>query len=189
MSALEGFCVCNRRYKLAIVNVVATANLRQEVDLDAVSKLPNVLYDFDIYPCAYFKDETMKGKVSIFGSGKMISIGTMSESDAFADLNHVAQTLWEAEIIKPTSLDLKIRNIVATLDLGRPIDLERLTHQLKGIVYEPEQFPGAIYRPSSGKDVSALIFASGKIVLAGIRSGKLVPILAKQITKEIDLVS
>lgn len=177
--------MCNRRYKLAIVNVVATSNLRQEVDLDAVCKLPNVLYDSDIYHCAYFKDENMKGKVSIFGSGKMISIGTKSESDAFADLNHVAQTLWEAEIIKPTSLDLKVRNIVATLDLGRRIDLERLAGQLRGMIYEPEQFPGAIYRPTSRKDMTALIFASGKIVLPGIRCRKLVPIFAKQIAKDI----
>ncbi len=56
-------------------------------------------------------------------------------------------------------------------------------------MYEPEQFPGAIYKPISEVNVTALIFASGKIVLAGIRSSESIPLLAKEITKEIGLVS
>jgi len=61
-----------------IVNVVATAALNQRLDLDELGKFREILHDPSIYGgrAAYFKSPNMKGKVSIFASGKMISVGT-----------------------------------------------------------------------------------------------------------------
>ena len=71
-------------------------------------------------------------------------------------------------IIKPIQLMVKIRNIVAVLHIGDPIDLENLSVVIDGI-YEPEQFPGMIVKNDTPK-VTYLIFNSGKIVIAGSRT-------------------
>ena len=51
----------------------------------------------------------------------------------------------------------------------RAINLEEMQTVAPGIVYEPEQFPGAIFRPIDSV-VTVLVFASGKMVVAGLRS-------------------
>jgi TATA-box binding protein (TBP) (component of TFIID and TFIIIB) len=71
--------------RTTIVNVVATADLNQEVDLFELANLKEIVYDSEIYGgrVAYFKLSDMEGKVSIFSSGKMISVGTKSDKTAF----------------------------------------------------------------------------------------------------------
>jgi TATA-box binding protein (TBP) (component of TFIID and TFIIIB) len=67
--------------KTEIVNLVATATLGERIDLEGIATLPFVSYDPARYFCAYFKDETMEAKVSIFTSGKMIAVGAKSNKD------------------------------------------------------------------------------------------------------------
>ena len=66
--------------------------------------------------------------------------------------------------------DFKVQNIVGSCDVGFPISLESLssTHESFS-TYEPELFPGLIYRMQIPKIV-LLIFASGKIVLTGAKN-------------------
>ena len=65
--------------KVEIVNLVATATLGESVSLEELAALPFITYNPSRYFCAYFKDETMEAKVSIFTSGKMIAVGTNIE--------------------------------------------------------------------------------------------------------------
>ena len=65
--------------------------------------------------------------------------------------------------------DIHIQNIVASGDLSGRIDLEKTTYALKKTMYEPEQFPGLIYRMDDPRTVM-LLFASGKFVCTGARS-------------------
>lgn len=155
--------------KIEIVNVVATANLNQQLHLGEVGRLQDALYDFDIYPCAYFKHPSMFCKVSVFDSGKMISIGTKKVEQADHDLKYVCKRLIEARMIKPVNIETKIRNMVATVDLGLPIDLEEIAKTFGSTIYEPEHFSGVIWRPSDRRN-AILVFASGKLIIAGIRS-------------------
>src|SRR2546425_12880017 len=62
--------------KLNVVNLIATAELKQRVDLESLSRVSGFRYDPAVYRCAYFNDEVTRGKVSIFGTGKMISVAT-----------------------------------------------------------------------------------------------------------------
>src|SRR6266581_3539043 len=62
--------------KLEIVNVAATAELNQFINLGLLVSVEGFVYNPDVYRCAYLKDENTRGKVSIFVSGKMISVGT-----------------------------------------------------------------------------------------------------------------
>jgi len=62
--------------KLTVVNTVATSDLGQFIDLERLTGAEGFLYDRAVYNCAYFKDEKTRAKVSIFTTGKMISVGT-----------------------------------------------------------------------------------------------------------------
>ncbi|MGB9842229.1 MAG: TATA box-binding protein, partial [Candidatus Bathyarchaeales archaeon] len=59
-------------------------------------------------------------------------------------------------------------NIVASAGLGGMIDLEKAAYTLGKTMYEPEQFPGLIYRMDEPK-VVILLFASGKLVCTGAK--------------------
>jgi transcription initiation factor TFIID TATA-box-binding protein len=61
-----------------------------------------------------------------------------------------------------------IQNIVASAELGGEIDLESLVYKLNRIMYEPEQFPGAVYRMDE-LQVVFLIFSAGKLVCVGAK--------------------
>jgi len=65
--------------------------------------------------------------------------------------------------------DVEVQNIVASVGLGGRVDLEKTTYSLKHTMYEPEQFPGLIYRMDDPK-VVILIFSTGKLVCTGAKN-------------------
>ena len=154
-----------------IVNVVVTAFLNQKPDFEELRKCKEIFQDPEVYGgrVAYFKKEKMQGSVSIFTSGKMIGVGTKSEREAFNELETTVQFLAEKGYIKPVKISPKIRNIVVTADFKRSLNLRRLSDASKAI-YEPKQFPGAILRLKSPYKTSILVFASGKVVVTGLRN-------------------
>lgn len=156
--------------ELEIVNLVATADLRQPVDLILFSKLDYTIHDQEKYGgrVAYLKTPEMHGKVTIFPSGKLISVGTKSPEQAQQDLVDTVDILVSNGLINPAKVEAEIRNLVAVQHLENTVDLERLAFVTDGI-YEPEQFPGLILRQDEPK-VTYLIFHSGKIVVVGSRS-------------------
>jgi len=156
-----------------IVNVVATAALNQEVDLYELGKSREILYDPDVYGgrVAYFKSSNMEGKVSVFSSGKMISMGTKTEERALHELELAKKFLIEKGLIKQISLHPKTQNMVVTANLGETIDLEELSNNYK-MIYQPEQFPGGILRIVKPHKATILIFTSGKTVITGLKSSK-----------------
>jgi len=156
--------------EIEIVNVVATADLEQPVDLVEISKLPYMIYNPEKYGgrVAYLKTPAMKGKVSIFFSGKLISVGTKSPEQSQKDLDVTVKLLVSEGSIKPVNIDAKLRNIVAVQNIGTTVDLEEMALIVNSI-YEPEQFPGLILRQDIPK-VTYLVFSSGKIVIAGSKS-------------------
>jgi len=127
----------------------------------------------------------MKGKVSIFASGKLISIGTKKEKDAIDDLEYVVRRLKRADIIKRVDIKIKIQNLVAMVNFNNPINLTMLANDIPDVVFEPEQFPGAIYHLDTSLGVTVLIFSSGKLVLLGMKSSKLINQLVKHVVKLI----
>jgi len=159
--------------KVSIVNVVATAALDQEVDLDDLGKHGEILHDSEVYGgrVAYFTPPIGKGKVSIFVSGKMISVGTKSEAEAFHALECAKAFLVEKGYVKPVVLKRLVQNIVAVADFEENVNLERLAQDYK-VIYEPEQFPGGIFRMEGQIRATVLIYASGKAVIAGLKSSK-----------------
>ncbi len=61
---------------------------------------------------------------------------------------------------------IKIQNIVVSADLHATIDLYALSKNVKEVDYEPEQFPGAIFRVKEPKAV-IILFKNGKLICTG----------------------
>ena len=154
---------------IRIENVVASASLNQRLDLNAIVKgNPWVEYRPDQFPGLVFRIKRPKTTTLIFSSGKMICTGAKSEKEAKRAIKKVVLELKKSGIIIIGKPEIKIVNMVASANLAGIIDLERSTYSLGRTMYEPEQFPGLIYRMDVPKIV-ILIFASGKLVCTGAK--------------------
>ena len=154
---------------IKIENVVASATLNQRVDLNAVVKgYPGVEYRPEQFPGLVFRLKRPKTATLIFNSGKMVCTGAKSEKEARRAVLKVIRELKKSGIVIISKPELKIQNIVASANLGGMIDLEKAAYTLGRTMYEPEQFPGLIYRMDDPK-VVILLFASGKLVCTGAK--------------------
>lgn len=154
---------------ISIENVVASATLNQKVDLNAVVKgYPGVEYRPEQFPGLVFRLKRPKTATLIFSSGKMVCTGSKSEKEARRAVMKVIKELKKSGIIIIGKPELKIQNIVASAGLNGMIDLEKAAYTLGRTMYEPEQFPGLIYRMEEPK-VVVLLFASGKLVCTGAK--------------------
>ena len=125
----------------------------------------------------------------IFRSGKIIVTDVNSINQAESACREFRKVI-EKIGLKPKefgAMEFKVRNIMATCQIGFQIRLEELSYSHSDFVsYEPEVFPGLVYRLDR-TEVVVLIFSSGKIVLTGSKkvSGltnaltKLYPILVE----------
>jgi transcription initiation factor TFIID TATA-box-binding protein len=151
-----------------IQNVVAAATLNQKVDLKAVVKsFPGVEYRPEQFPGLVFRLKRPKTATLIFNSGKMVCTGARSEKESRRAVMRVVKELKKSGIVIIRKPDLKVVNIVASASLGGRIELEEAS-ALGKTMYEPEQFPGLIYRMDEPK-VVMLIFASGNLVCTGAK--------------------
>lgn len=152
-----------------IENVVASATLKQTIDLGSVVRaFPSVEYRPEQFPGLVFRLKKPKAATLIFGSGKMVCTGAKSEKQAKRAVRRVVQELKNNGIIIVGKAVIQVQNIVASASLGGRIDLEKSVFSLGRTMYEPEQFPGLIYRMEEPK-VVILLFASGKLVCTGAK--------------------
>ena len=176
---------------ISIENVVATASLDQKLDLLAIIKVfRNVEYRPKKFPGLVFRLKRPKTATLIFSTGKMVCTGAKSEKLANSAIRKVVKELKDNGIIilgKPT---IVIQNIVASANLHGKVDLETATDIMDNVMYEPEQFPGLIYRMADPK-VVILIFASGKLVCTGGKSAEMVDVAVVKlhgILEDFDLI-
>ena len=152
-----------------IQNVVAIATLNQKVDLNAVVKgYPEAEYRPDRFPGLVFRLKRPKTGTLIFGSGKMVCTGAKSRKESLSAIMNVVKELKKCGIIIPSNPSVEVVNIVASASLGGTVDLEKTVSTLRKTMYEPEQFPGLIYRMDEPK-VVILVFASGSLVCTGAK--------------------
>ena len=155
-----------------IQNVVATASLDQMLDLIAIMKVfVNVEYRPKRFPGLVFRLKRPRTATLIFKTGKMVCTGARSVKQARSAVRKVVRELKKGGIIIMRRPEIVIQNVVATSDMGGNLDLERAADIMENTMYEPEQFPGIIYRMAEPK-VVMLLFASGKTVITGAKSRK-----------------
>jgi transcription initiation factor TFIID TATA-box-binding protein len=154
---------------ITIQNIVSTGTLNQKVDLNAVVKsYPGVEYRPEQFPGLVFRLKRPKTATLIFSSGKMVCTGARSEKESRVAIMKVVKELKKVGIIILKKPSFKVVNIVASASLGGNVELEKTVVALRHTMYEPEQFPGLIYRMDEPK-VVILIFASGNLVVTGAK--------------------
>jgi transcription initiation factor TFIID TATA-box-binding protein len=174
-----------------VENVVATASLDQKLDLIAIMKVfVNVEYRPKKFPGLVFRLKRPKTATLIFSTGKMVCTGAKSEKMAQSAVKKVVRELKNNGIIILSTPKIEIQNIVATANLHGKVDLEAAADIMENVMYEPEQFPGLIYRMGDPK-VVILIFASGKLVCTGAKSAEMVDVAVVKlhgILEDYDLI-
>jgi len=132
---------------IKIVNVVASVTLNQKFNLlDIVKNFRNVEYNPKRFPGLVFRLKRPKTATLIFSTGKMVCTGATSEKMARRAVNKVVRELKDNGIIILNKPKIVIQNMVASGNLHGAIDLETAADVLENVMYEPEQFPGLIYR-------------------------------------------
>jgi len=182
----EGKLMSKVKAQIRIENVVASATLNQRIDLKAVVKsYPGVEYRPEQFPGLVFRLKKPKTATLIFNSGKMVCTGAKSEREARGAVMKVIDELKRSGIVIVGKPELKIQNIVASANLGGMIDLEQAAFTLGKTMYEPEQFPGLIYRMDDPK-VVILLFASGKLVCTGAKKEEDVYVAVEKLHRRLE---
>ncbi len=100
-------------------------------------------------------------------------------------VNRVIEKLNPIGIIISETPDMKIVNLVVSLNFQTHINLDTAAITLSHSIYEPEVFPGLIYRVQEPIPCAFLIFSSGKVILAGLKSEEDVIPAIKQLGKTL----
>jgi len=154
---------------ISIENVVASASVDQKIDLNEITKkFPDTEYHPEQFPGLVFRLKSPKTATLIFSSGKMVCTGAKSEEQSISAVRSVVQKLRKGKIKIKNEPVIVIQNIVASVNLGGKVHLEKAARSLPRSMYEPEQFPGLIHRMLDPKTV-ILLFASGKLVCTGAK--------------------
>jgi transcription initiation factor TFIID TATA-box-binding protein len=157
-----------------IVNVVASGALDVELDLERLADdigEPVARYDPDKYPGMYLRFEEDAPLITVYRTGKFIITGADSEDESYSLRERFLNLFSDMDVIEESEDEwFAIQNYVCTAELGETQNLNALAIGLglEKTEYEPEQFPGLIYRPDSA-DCVVLIFATGKVVITGAK--------------------
>ncbi len=154
---------------IEIQNVVASTGIGQELDLEALAEdLPGADFNPDNFPGLVYRTQEPKAAALIFRSGKIVCTGAKSIDDVHEALGIIFGKLRDLRIPVEEDPEITVQNIVSSADLGHTLNLNALAIGLglEDVEYEPEQFPGLVYRMDD-PDVVILLFGSGKIVITG----------------------
>ena len=169
-----------------IENVVATVvvEITEKIDLNIIArKHADVEYNPERFPGLVMRILKPKATILIFSTGKMVVTGMRKASEADRVVEKVLKNIRKAGI-KVSNPEITIQNIVASGDLHTNIDLNMAAIIMEYAMYEPEVFPGLIYRMQEPKTVF-LIFSTGRIVCTGAKKKEIVREAVKKLNKEV----
>ena len=173
-----------------IQNIVASAILAKKLDLDYIAQSIEITeYEPEQFPGLIYRLVQPKTATLLFSSGKVNCTGAKNIEDVRKTLIVIADELRKIGIAvyDNSELGITIQNIVATASLEGELNLNQVAIGLglENIEYEPEQFPGLVYRIKTPK-VAMLLFSSGKIVCAGGRTVEEVSLAVENLSKELN---
>lgn len=146
-----------------------TGRIADSLDIQYIAdKLDGCDYNKKKFPGAIYHMKEPKIAILLFNSGKIVFTGITSMDDFHKGLGLLTSQLNGLGIRTSAVPDISTKNMVCSYDTGLRINLTKVitTFTYEKIEYEPEQFPGLVFRIDDPKIV-VLIFSSGKIVLAG----------------------
>jgi len=166
---------------------VASTSLGTELDLPAIAiSLDGSEYDPEQFPGLIYRLKEPKTANLMFRSGKVVCTGAKSLDQVKQAIRKVTKQIEKAGIHIKNEPKITVQNIVATSDLGQKINLNAIaiSLRLEKVEYEPEQFPGLVYRLDV-PNVVLLVFGSGKVVCTGARKPQDVEDAVDKITIEL----
>jgi len=156
--------------ELKIQNIVASTFFNHDIPLIKLAEaLPNTEYNPEQFPGLVMRIKEPKTSALLFSSGKVVCTGAKSLAKVKESVSQIIKNLAKIGIrikIKPI---IKVQNMVASGDINMDLNLNRLAMKLENTEYEPEQFPGLVYK-LAGTRATFLLFSNGKIVCTGTTS-------------------
>ena len=173
--------------EVCVQNIVASVVTGESFDLNYISsKLEEAEYSPDRFPGLIYKLKEPKTALLVFTSGKLVCTGAKTVEMVHEAVEKVRKRFEEIGIKMDKDPEIKVQNIVATSDLENDINLTSIaiTLGLENVEYEPEQFPGLVYRIREPKAV-ALLFTTGKVVCTGTKNVEDIKIALEKIKTEL----
>tara|TARA_Y100000294_G_C8443108_1_gene291599 strand:- start:140 stop:727 length:588 start_codon:yes stop_codon:yes gene_type:complete len=159
---------------IKIVNIVVSTSLEHDIPLEKMAAtLSNTEYNPEQFPGLVIRIKDPKTSALIFSSGKVVCTGARNMADVDASIKKIIKSLHKINInitVKPV---IQIQNMVASGSIGMDLNLNTLAMKLTNAEYEPEQFPGLVYKLGDKEGpgrATFLLFSNGKIVCTGTKS-------------------
>ena len=172
-----------------IVNIVGTSKIGDDFDLNTLAMaLEGAEYEPEQFPGLVYRIKEPKAAFLIFKSGKVVCTGTKSAPEAQAALDIATSNVHDVEFEVLSNPKIEIVNIVASGDMKiDTLNLNQVAMSLglENIEYEPEQFPGLVFRMREPKVVT-LIFSTGKVICTGARNKDDVELAYNNLRKELE---
>ncbi|RME55061.1 TATA-box-binding protein [Candidatus Woesearchaeota archaeon] len=158
--------------EIKIQNIVATTNLGVAVPLVKLAEtLPNTEYNPEQFPGLVMRIKEPKTSALIFSSGRIVCTGAKSMKKVKEAISAIVKNIEKIKIKVKEEPKATVQNMVASGSIGIDLNLNSLTIDLENTEYEPEQFPGLVYK-LPGTRATFLLFSNGKIVCTGTKSEK-----------------
>jgi transcription initiation factor TFIID TATA-box-binding protein len=161
-----------QKASLKIQNIVATTSLGKDVPLTKLAKtIPNTEYNPEQFPGLVLRIKQPKSAVLVFSSGNLVCTGTKSISQVKQVIEQVIKTLKKINIKITDKPKITVQNIVASGNIEMKLNLNYLALELENTEYEPEQFPGLVYKLVE-PTATFLLFSNGKLVCTGTKNNE-----------------
>jgi len=154
---------------LKVENVVASIRLAPYIELETLTTQFTDVEEKANFPGLVIKIKKPKSTILLFRSGKVVITGTKSVKFIPAIVEKVRNRLIKLGIELDAEPKIKVENIVSSGSFGMPMNLDLVSLSLERTIYEPEVFPGLIYKVDEPK-VCFLIFSSGNIICTGAKN-------------------
>ncbi|MAG16078.1 TATA-box-binding protein [Candidatus Woesearchaeota archaeon] len=162
------------KHDIRVVNIVVSTSLQHDIPLEKMAAtLSNTEYNPEQFPGLVIRIKEPKTSALIFSSGKVVCTGARSMDKVNESIKKIIKSLEKIGIKIKIKPEVKIQNIVASGTVGMDLNLNTLAMKLRNTEYEPEQFPGLVYKLVDGATKATfLLFSNGKVVCTGTKSEK-----------------
>ncbi|MCX6707769.1 MAG: TATA-box-binding protein [Candidatus Woesearchaeota archaeon] len=158
------------KVEIKVVNIVVSSSLGHDIPLEKMAAtLSNTEYNPEQFPGLVIRIKEPKTSALIFSSGKIVCTGARSMDKVEESIQKIIKSLEKIGIKIKIKPEVKIQNIVASGSVGMDLNLNTLAMKLDNTEYEPEQFPGLVYKLAEAK-ATFLLFSNGKVVCTGTKS-------------------
>jgi len=173
--------------EIKVQNIVASTTFAEKLDLDVIAQsLENTEYEPEQFPGLVYRLDDPKTATLLFTSGKANCTGAKNLEDVRKAVDTISEKLRKLGVKVYKNLEIVVQNIVATADLGGELNLNEVAMGLglENVEYEPEQFPGLVYRVKEPR-VVMLLFSSSKIVCTGGKNTEDVSTAVEKVSKKL----